>query len=101
MESMWNDHEGRIKILETNYSKLEGKMQSVETGQYRIEKTVLESSRDQTNLLTKLIDNQFNLSKKKLSKKEKVQIAAITTLGTIIGGGGAVTIILSIIGFFK
>lgn len=85
-----DDHERRIGILESNYATLFNKVQTVETGVTRVENTIMLEGQENRKLMTKMIDNQFNLSKKKMSTKEKVTLALITAFSTALGGGGIV-----------
>lgn len=88
MKDLILDHEGRIKILEQNYAKLDGKLTSVENGQLQLENTVLKTSQGQSELLNKLIDNTFDLKKTKLIGRKEIIIASVgggSLLGVIVG----------------
>jgi hypothetical protein len=84
------DHEERIKTLEHNYNRLEGKITTIENGQLQLENTVLKTSQENKDLLTKLIDHHFDLSKTKLIGRKEIIIA-------VLGGGGIAGIVITII----
>lgn len=105
----FQEHEKRIANLERVYQSLdskieltrttiESKVQSVETGQMRIEKTLIEEGQGNRDLLKRILSHQFKLSDKKLTIKEKVTIAFITTVGSMVGGGGLILVIQYILG---
>jgi hypothetical protein len=88
MKDIILDHEDRIKNLEMSYSRLEGKLTSVENGQLQLENTVLKTSQGQSELLNKLIDNTFDLKKTKMVGRKEIIIASLgggSLLGLIIG----------------
>lgn len=87
-----DDHERRIGVLESNYATLFNKVQTVETGVTRVENTVMTEGMESRKLINRMIENQFNLNKKKLSVKEKVQLALIAAASTALGAGGIITI---------
>lgn len=104
LKAGFDDHEGRIKILEQNYSKLEGKISSIENGQLQLENTVLKTSQDQKDLLTKLIDHHLDLKKKQVeadsqAKAQEVDLKKTRIISrkelwiAVLGSGGLVTFI--------
>ncbi|PTY76932.1 hypothetical protein B5V89_16520 [Heyndrickxia sporothermodurans] len=108
MESIVQDHEKRILALEKNYADLTNKMQAVETGQLRIEKTLLEEGKEQKNLineqkslinkqreeqealLNRLIEHTLNIKQNSSNKRWDLALA-------IFGGGGLIFGVLSLI----
>lgn len=93
MKEIILDHEDRIKSLEYSYSRLEGKLTSVENGQLQLENTILKTSQDQSKLLTKVIDNTFDLNKTKLIGRKEIWIA-------VLGGGGALGAVVALLAKF-
>jgi len=99
------NHEERITALEKNYADLTNKMQAVETGQLRIEKTLLEEGKEQKKLineqreeqqelLNKLLEHTLNIKKNNSYKKWDLALA-------LFGGGGLIYgIIILITKFF-
>lgn len=88
------NHEERITALEKNYADLTNKMQAVETGQLRMEKTLLEEGKEQKKLineqreeqqelLNKLIEHTLNIKKNNNYKKWDLVLA-------LFGGGGLI-----------
>ncbi|MEM5012056.1 hypothetical protein WKH57_15150 [Niallia taxi] len=110
MESMVQDHERRILILEQSYSELKselssfkGQLSTVELGQVRIEKTLIEegreqrkaisdSQKEQTKILNKFIDQTLNIKKKNNENFWKI-------LTGLTGAGGVLYVIIDL--FFK
>jgi hypothetical protein len=90
MKDIILDHEDRIKNLEMSYSRLEGKLTSVENGQLQLENTVLKTSQGQSELLNKLIDNTFDLNKTKAIGRKEIILA-------LVGGGGVLGIVVGAI----
>ena len=90
------DHERRIGDLERSYSALEGKIQTVENGQLRLENTVMGANSEQKDLMNLMIKSQFEFRDKRLSSKEKIHLALISGVVTVIGGGGAVIVIQNV-----
>lgn len=95
------NHETRITALEKNYSDLTNKMQSVETGQLRIEKTLLEEGKEQKKLiseyqdeqqelLSKLLEHTLNIKKNNSYRKWDLALA-------LFGGGGLIYGIITLI----
>lgn len=78
MEEHILDHETRLKTLEQNYHKLEGKLTAVENGQLQLENTVLKTSQGHSELLNKLIDNTFDLKKTKLISRKEIILATVS-----------------------
>jgi hypothetical protein len=97
MEHMVQDHEKRILQLEKQSEETRNKLQAVETGQYRIEKVILEQGIEQGKLLNKLIDNQFDLKKMNVLTREKIWVKALGVLG---GAGGLFAFIVALIKLF-
>ncbi|NCG67756.1 hypothetical protein GWJ21_07285 [Bacillus coagulans] len=94
MDMRLNDHETRITALEKNYADLTNKMQSVETGQLRIEKTLLEEGKEQKKLineqreeqqelLDKLLEHTLNIKKNNAYRRWDLALA-------LFGGGGLI-----------
>lgn len=94
------NHETRITALEKNYSDLTNKMQSVETGQLRIEKTLLEEGKEQKKLiseyqdeqqelLSKLLEHTLNIKKNNSYRKWDLALA-------LFGGGGLIYAVISL-----
>ena len=101
----FDDHEGRIKILEQNYSKLEGKISTIENGQLQLENTVLKTSQDQKELLTKLIDHHLDLKKSSVAAEtdlKKTRIISRKELWVaVLGSGGIVTLVTMLFNHFN
>lgn len=81
MQHMVQDHEKRILTLEQNYSEVKKELTVVQNSQLRTENTVLNESREQKDLLNKLLDHVLYTRKFNLSKKWQLALA-------IFGGGG-------------
>ena len=92
METIVQDHEQRILKLEQSYSDLKSQLVSVETGQLRIERTLLDEGREQKKLLDEqrkeqkdlmdqLIEHTLGIKKTNSTKKWELALA-------IVGGGG-------------
>ncbi|MED4399757.1 hypothetical protein [Metabacillus fastidiosus] len=101
MEKIVQDHEQRILALEQNYSTLSNKMQAVETGQMRIENTLLRESREQKELINKQRDEQdelfdtlvkHTLGIKKNNSNKKWELAL-----AVVGGGGLLYAVFEIL----
>lgn len=105
LKAGFDDHEGRIKILEQNYSKLEGKISSIENGQLQLENTVLKTSQDQKDLLTKLIDHHLDLKKSSAASDvelKKTRIISQKELWVaVLGSGGIVTLVTMLFNYFN
>lgn len=86
VNAVLQDHESRITNLEREFTNLE-------KGMLRIENTVMSEGKEQRSLINKMLENQFQLNKRKLTSSEKVKIATISMIGTILGGGALVGII--------
>lgn len=86
VNAVLQDHESRITNLEREFTNLE-------KGMLRIENTVMSEGKEQRSLINKMLENQFQLNKRKLTSSEKVKIATISMVGTILGGGALVGII--------
>jgi len=89
MQIMVQDHEKRILTLEKNYSEVQRELTNVQNSQLRTENTVLETSRQQKELLEKLLDHVLDTKKFSLTKKWQLILA-------IFGGGGAFYAIIQI-----
>ncbi|MFP3721347.1 hypothetical protein SFC57_02615 [Niallia circulans] len=107
MEKIVQDHEKRIIILEQSYSELKselssfkGQLSSVELGQVRIEKTLMEEGREQRKAITefqkeqsktlnKFIDQTLNIKKKNNENMWKI-------LTGIFGVGGLVYMLFDV-----
>lgn len=100
MDMRLNDHETRITALEKNYADLTNKMQSVETGQLRIEKTLLEEGKEQKKLineqreeqqelLDKLLEHTLNIKKNNAYRRWDLALA-------LFGGGGLIYGLISL-----
>ena len=96
MESMVQDHEKRIIALEQSYSTLSNKMQAVETGQMRIENTLLRESQEQKELINKQRSEQdelfgtlveHTLGIKKTNNTKRWELFVIVAGGLVSGGG--------------
>lgn len=101
MDMRLNDHEARITALEKNYADLTNKMQSVETGQLRVEKTLLEEGKEQKKLinqqreeqqelLNKLLEHTLNIKRNNSYKKWDLALA-------LFGGGGLIYGLISLV----
>lgn len=112
MKEIMDDHEGRIKILEQNYSKLEGKISSIENGQLQLENTVLKTSQDQKDLLTKLIDHHLDMKKAQAAadtqaKAQEVDLKKTRIISrkelwvAVLGSGGIVTLVTLLFNHFS
>ena len=92
MERIVQDHEQRIISLEKSYSDMQQKMQSVETGQLRIEKTLLEEGKEQKYLINKQREEQDKLFKEMIKHtlgiKQNNNVQVWKLLGAMAGGGG-------------
>ena len=93
VDTILQDHEKRIVILEHGYQHVNDKLTSLESSMLRVENTVMREGQEQRSLIKTMLENQFKLNKSKLTSSEKVKIALITTLGTILGGGAIVGIV--------
>lgn len=93
VDAILQDHEKRIVVLEHGYQHVSDKLTSLESGMLRVENTVLSEGRENRALVKTMLENQFQLNKKKLTSSEKVKVALISTFGTILGGGAIVGII--------
>lgn len=100
VDERFEDHETRITALEKNYADLTNKMQSVETGQLRIEKTLLEEGKEQKalinkqreeqqQLLNKLLEHTLNIKQTNANKKWDLALA-------LFGGGGLIYGLISL-----
>ncbi|MGM9925218.1 MAG: hypothetical protein ACI35R_13315 [Bacillus sp. (in: firmicutes)] len=98
MEKIVQDHEQRIISLEKSYSDMQQKMQSVETGQLRIEKTLLEEGKEQKHLINKQREEQDQLFRElvthTLSIKQNNNMQIWKLLGAMVGGGGVLYILI-------
>jgi len=94
------NHEERITALEKNYADLTNKMQAVETGQLRIEKTLLvegkeqkklinQQREEQQELLNRLLEHTLNIRKNNAYKKWDLALA-------LFGGGGLIYGLISL-----
>lgn len=94
------NHEERITALERNYTDLTNKMQAVETGQLRIEKTLLvegkeqkklinEQREEQQELLNKLLEHTLNIKKNNAYRRWDLALA-------LFGGGGLIYGLISL-----
>jgi hypothetical protein len=90
IEQMVNDHEIRISKLEQSYDQMQRDIATIQNGQLRIETTLLQESRDQKALLTKLINQKFTLDKINTTNKWKV-------FGSIVGSGGILYLLIELI----
>ncbi|WP_155759658.1 hypothetical protein [Heyndrickxia coagulans] len=101
MDQRIENHETRIAALEKNYADLTNKMQAVETGQLRIEKTLLEEGKEQKKLineqreeqqelLNKLLEHTLNIKQTNANKKWDFALA-------LFGGGGFIYGLISLI----
>lgn len=81
MEAMVQDHEKRIISLEQNYSEVQRELTTVQNSQLRTENAVLNESRDQKELLNKLLEHVLGTQKFNLTKKWQLILA-------MFGGGG-------------
>lgn len=111
LKAGFDDHEGRIKILEQNYSKLEGKITSIENGQLQLENTVLKTSQDQKELLNKLVDHHLDLKKRQVeadtqAKSQEVDLKKTRIISrkelwvAVLGSGGIVTLVTLVFNHF-
>lgn len=101
METIVQDHEQRILKLEQSYSDLKSQLVSVESGQLRIERTLLEEGREQKKLLDdqrkeqkdlmdQLIEHTLGIKKTNSNKKWELALA-------IFGGGGFLYVLIDLI----
>ena len=81
MQDMVQDHEKRIISLEQNYSEVQRELTNVQNSQLRTENAVLNESRDQKELLNKLLEHVLGTQKFNLTKKWQLVLA-------MFGGGG-------------
>lgn len=86
-DQILKDHENRIQTLEKNYDQMQRDIAQIQNGQLRIETTFLQESRDQKNLLNKLIDQKFDLDKTNLTSRWKFILTAC-------GSGGIFVVVL-------
>jgi len=104
MEEKFDNHEGRIVALEKNYGEVIEKMGSMEKGQLELQTVILKSSGDQKDLLNKLIEHNLGITVKQEETKGEISKLKINSKKEItlalLGGGGIVGIIASIIGFW-
>lgn len=91
MQEMVQDHEKRIISLEQNYSEVQRELTTVQNSQLRTENAVLNESRDQKELLNKLLEHVLGTQKFNLTKKWQLILA-------IFGGGGAFYAVIQILG---
>lgn len=91
MQHMVQDHEKRIIKLEQNYSEVQRELTNVQNSQLRTENTVLSESREQKDLLNRLLDHVLGAQKFNLTKKWQLILA-------IFGGGGIFYAIIQIVG---
>ena len=98
MERMVQDHEQRLTVLEKNYSDMQQKMQAVETGMHRVEKTLLVEGKEQKDLINIQRKEQDALLKevlvhtlgiKKTNNAKKWELAV-----AVFGGGGLFFVIM-------
>ncbi|WP_040596760.1 hypothetical protein [Parvimonas micra] len=101
MDERIENHETRITALEKNYADLTNKMQAVETGQLRIEKTLLvegkeqkklinQQREEQQELLNRLLEHTLNIKKNNSYKKWDLALA-------LFGGGGLIYAVISLL----
>ncbi|WP_312093811.1 hypothetical protein [Niallia sp.] len=101
METIVQDHEQRILKLEQSYSDLKSQLVSVETGQLRIERTLLDEGREQKKLLAEqrkeqkelmdqLIAHTLGIKQTNSNKKWELALA-------IVGGGGFLYAVVDLI----
>src|SRR5438309_3520826 len=83
MEQMVQDHEKRISQLEKNYDEVRREMTTIHNGQLRIENTLLIESKEQKELLKKLIDQKFGLDVINTSGKWRFFITALGSGGIL------------------
>lgn len=90
----FQDHEDRLKVLETNYSKLTTEVSEIKSAQYQTQSILLKESQDQKDMLNKLIDQTFGL--KKITARERWKFLGQVTVA-IFGAGGFLAVILEIV----
>ncbi|EEG69863.1 hypothetical protein BIFPSEUDO_04511, partial [Bifidobacterium pseudocatenulatum DSM 20438 = JCM 1200 = LMG 10505] len=101
MDERIENHETRITALEKNYADLTNKMQAVETGQLRIEKTLLvegkeqkklinQQREEQQELLNRLLEHTLNIRKITAIKKWDLALA-------LFGAGGLIYAVISLL----
>lgn len=90
MQHIVQDHEKRIIKLEQNYSEVQRELTNVQNSQLRTENTVLETSRQQKELLERLLDHVLGSKTFVLNKKWQLIL-------TIFGGGGLVYAVLDLL----
>lgn len=101
MDQRIENHETRITALEKNYADLTNKMQSVETGQLRVEKTLLEEGKEQKKLinqqreeqqelLNRLLEHTLNIKKNNAYRRWDLALA-------LFGGGGIIYAVISLV----
>ncbi len=81
MQDMVQDHEKRIISLVQNYSDVQRELTNVQNSQLRTENIVMSESREQKELLNKLLDHVLDARKFNLTKRWQLTLA-------IFGGGG-------------
>ena len=101
MDQRIENHEERITALEKNYADLTNKMQAVETGQLRIEKTLLvegkeqkklinQQREEQQELLNRLLEHTLNIRKNNAYRRWDLALV-------LFGGGGLIYGIITLI----
>lgn len=107
MERMVQDHEQRLTVLEKNYSDMQQKMQAVETGMHRVEKTLLVEGKEQKDLINQQRKEQDEQRKE---QNEMIKEVLVHTLGikktnntkkwelllALCGGGGIVFLVIEL-----
>ena len=81
MERIVQDHERRIADLEKNHSEIRNEIRLIQGSQYKIENTVLNESKEQKDLLNKLVDHHLGMKTSNNSNRWKFAIA-------LVSGGG-------------
>ena len=105
MEKMVQDHEQRLTVLERNYTDMQQKMQSVETGMHRVEKTLLVEGKEQKDLINKQREEQDTQRKEQDALLKEVLVHTLGIKKTnnakkwelavaLFGGGGLFFVIM-------
>lgn len=106
MEKVVQDHEMRITQLEKNDIEFKNSL-------LKLENTVINSSNTTNNLLNRLVDHHFadkqsqttsktEIIKTETTGKTEVTKAKLGLLGGVLGGGGALVLVIQwIASFFK
>lgn len=94
IEQVINDHENRLKKVETGIENLTKEMTTMQNSQIKLENTVMKEGRDTREILNKLLDHFFKTDTQKLDMKKEVKLKIIATVGSLLGAGGAVTMLV-------